>query len=128
AIIFHLLCGRPPFVGNSVMALLKKQIEDPVPPLRSFRPDAPAALERFVGRLMQKEPDARFPDAGAALAELDRIRAQVERMDRAPTPSRRAALGPLERGGSLRGSDLQARGAAPQVRGARDRAAGRRYG
>src|SRR5205085_1230731 len=51
-ILFECLAGQPPFVGDSVVAVLARVLLEDAPPLRSLRPDLPRELESLVGRLL----------------------------------------------------------------------------
>ncbi|HZQ35023.1 MAG TPA: serine/threonine-protein kinase [Dehalococcoidia bacterium] len=64
---YHLLAGRPPFVGDTAH-VLHAQVYDPPPPLAGVRPDLPPALCAAVEAALAKSPDARPPSAAAFLA------------------------------------------------------------
>ena len=70
---YHLLSGSPPFRAATAFALAYKHLNENAPPLQDLRPDLPPSLIKVVHRLMLKDPDERFPDARAVLAELKRI-------------------------------------------------------
>ena len=73
-IAFELLVGRTPFHDtDEPMAVLLKQINDPVPPVVSLVPDAGRDLSDWVERLLEKDPELRTGSAAAALDELDEI-------------------------------------------------------
>jgi uncharacterized RDD family membrane protein YckC len=61
ATLFHLLTGRPPFVGDAT-AVVAQIASDPPPPIRSLRHDVPETLDRIVCRALEKRPDRRFQD------------------------------------------------------------------
>ena len=65
-ILFELLAGRPPFVSESLPELALQVVTEPAPPLRSFRPDAPAGIENVIFRCLEKDRRARYRN----LAEL----------------------------------------------------------
>ncbi len=71
ACLFHLVTGKPPFSAASIVALLRKHIDERPPSLQSRRPDAPAWLDAWISRCMRKEPADRFADAAVAIAALD---------------------------------------------------------
>jgi Protein kinase domain len=74
AIAFELLVGQAPFAETEEpMAILMRQINDPIPPVRSLVPDVDAELSDWVGRLLEKDPQARTPSAAAAADTLDEI-------------------------------------------------------
>ncbi|MFP2913242.1 serine/threonine-protein kinase, partial [Pyxidicoccus sp. 3LFB2] len=67
-VYFELLCGRPPFVGDTA-AVLQAHVSRRPPSLKELAPwPVPASLEALVLRLLAKDPEERFPNA-AALAE-----------------------------------------------------------
>jgi serine/threonine-protein kinase len=83
ATLHELLAGAPPFAGHGV-AVLKKHIADPPPPVRARAPDVPPRLEALVLRLLSKEPAARG-SAVEVVAELEAIaRDQVGARGRGP--------------------------------------------
>jgi eukaryotic-like serine/threonine-protein kinase len=55
-IAFELGCQRSVFIANSWDLLRQKHIKDNPPNLRSFVPDASAALDRLVARMLEKNP------------------------------------------------------------------------
>jgi TolB-like protein/Tfp pilus assembly protein PilF len=59
-VVYEMLGGTPPFTGPTSRAVLARQINDPVPPLASVRPDVPEAVARAVERALAKYPADRF--------------------------------------------------------------------
>ncbi|MBC7817104.1 MAG: serine/threonine protein kinase [Planctomycetaceae bacterium] len=70
ATFYHLLAGRPPFRGDTALAVAYHQVHTPPPSLVDSRPDVSTALSRLIQRLLAKQPDERFPSAQAVLQEL----------------------------------------------------------
>lgn len=68
--LYEMLGGMPPFTGATRAAVLARQIAEPVPPLRTLRPDLPAGIERAVGRALAKQPEQRYASAGEFAAAL----------------------------------------------------------
>jgi serine/threonine protein kinase len=62
-VMFEMLAGRPPFVGPTAVSIAMQHASANPPPLRQFNPTIPAALEKFVHRILQKEPEDRFSSA-----------------------------------------------------------------
>jgi serine/threonine-protein kinase len=57
---YYLLTGQPPFPGTSLMQkILQHQQEEP-PPVRTLRPDIPEELEAILGKMLAKQPEARY--------------------------------------------------------------------
>lgn len=67
AIFFEALSGDPPFRGDSEWEVLKKHETAPV----VYPATVPADLRPFLDRALHKDPDLRFPDAGAMLRAFD---------------------------------------------------------
>jgi serine/threonine protein kinase len=63
-VLFELITGREPFQAETPMALLLKHITEPVPSVRSFRPDVPAGVEDVINRSTAKDPNNRYSSAG----------------------------------------------------------------
>lgn len=58
--IFHMLAGRPPFLGESPLAIAMQHVQASVPELTGLRDGLPASLNKLVSRLLEKSPDDRF--------------------------------------------------------------------
>ncbi len=69
ATLFYLLTGRPPFVANGRDGTMRAHLEQPVPDLRTFRPDLPDGLAQAVARTMDKDPGKRF----ASMEQFSRL-------------------------------------------------------
>jgi serine/threonine protein kinase len=62
--IFELLAGRTPFVGDSYKDIAWKHLHEPLPSLHTVAPDVPIALERVINRALHRDPAHRFSTAG----------------------------------------------------------------
>jgi serine/threonine-protein kinase len=72
-LMYELLAGRRPFESSSLTGVLTAHItERPKPPI-DIRPDIGRELNAIVLRCLEKQPAARYADAGALLADLDRV-------------------------------------------------------
>ena len=92
---YQMLTGEPPFTANSTPALLIKQISEEPPPLRDRVPHCPADLASIVMRMLEKDPDNRFDDAGAVVQALDLREVHVSSVRApasVPAPAMRTAL------------------------------------
>ncbi|MEQ1906591.1 MAG: serine/threonine-protein kinase, partial [Pirellulaceae bacterium] len=71
---YHMLAGKPPFEGDTPLAValqhLNKQAED----MALIRPDVSSELCKVVHKLMAKKPEDRFQSASDFLRELRKIR------------------------------------------------------
>jgi eukaryotic-like serine/threonine-protein kinase len=62
-VLYEMLAGRPPFSGDTPVALALAHREAPVPPLRERAPQVSAAVAAVVERALAKDPGARFAGA-----------------------------------------------------------------
>jgi eukaryotic-like serine/threonine-protein kinase len=73
-VIYELLAGRPPFTGESPVAIAWKQVnENPVPP-SSINHDVPPALDAVVMKALSKNPANRYQAAEELAQDLERLR------------------------------------------------------
>jgi eukaryotic-like serine/threonine-protein kinase len=70
AVLYHALTGRPPFRGDTPIAVGLAHCQDPVTPPRQLRPDIPAAWDSVIVRALEKTPAARFANVQALQAAL----------------------------------------------------------
>jgi len=73
ATYYVLLTGRPAFDGTGDRAIMKQQVQAPVPDPRQYRPSLPPAVFRFFEKAMAKEPADRYAVAEDFIAALDRL-------------------------------------------------------
>src|SRR5256885_751818 len=71
AILFSLLTGRPPFLGEHALAVVKQASEKPAPKLRSLVPSADRDLETICAKCLEREPQARYQSAADLANDLE---------------------------------------------------------
>ena len=71
-VLYEMLCGRPPFTGDTDMAVGIQHLSSRPAQPRSVRPDVPWALEAIVLKALEKSPDDRFPTAASMQQALER--------------------------------------------------------
>jgi len=72
AILYYLLTGRPPAMGESLSETLRAVVAcEPVPP-RQLRPALPRDLETLTLKCLEKEPARRYASAQEVAEELSR--------------------------------------------------------
>jgi serine/threonine-protein kinase len=69
-VLYELLAGRPPFVSELPIAVMRMHLEERPVPIRHVRSDLPNGLPELVDQLLEKQRDARPPDAGYVLRRL----------------------------------------------------------
>ncbi|MDQ6623489.1 MAG: protein kinase [Verrucomicrobiota bacterium] len=72
ATLFNLLAGRPPFVGDNALSVIRQAAEKEAPRLRALRPDIDRDLETIVARALERDPKARYLSAGDLAEDLER--------------------------------------------------------
>ena len=87
-LMYELLTGRPPFTGDSPVAIAYQHVrENPVPPSR-LDPDMPPWADAIVLRAMAKSPNDRYQSAAEMQADIQRAASGVQVAAMAPPPTR----------------------------------------
>ncbi|MDQ2659412.1 MAG: protein kinase, partial [Verrucomicrobiota bacterium] len=71
AILFDLLTGQPPFLGEHALAVIRQAAEKPAPKLRSIAPSLDRDLETICARCLEREPAARYRSASDLADDLE---------------------------------------------------------
>ncbi len=69
-ILFELLTGRPPFLGDTMPQLCGMILQEPPPFPRQFRPDLPEGLQTAILRCLEKDRARRFANVAELAAAL----------------------------------------------------------
>jgi serine/threonine protein kinase/WD40 repeat protein/DNA-binding SARP family transcriptional activator len=72
-VLFEMLGGRHPFPEPSPQALIEKQLSEPLPSIRTLRPDLAPGIDDVLAMATAKDPADRFPDPAAMTAELRKV-------------------------------------------------------
>jgi hypothetical protein len=95
AVLFEMLTGRPPFLGDDLVQVVTAHAMKPPPDPRQLRPELelPEPVVALVLRGLAKRQDDRFASAEAYLEEVEQVLAgaQVEAAVPGPAPSAVAA-------------------------------------
>src|SRR5207302_9726714 len=73
AILFELLTGRPPSLGEHAVAILRQAAEHEAPKLRPVVPKVSCDLETICARCVERDPNLRYQYAAALADDLDRV-------------------------------------------------------
>jgi len=71
--MYETLAGRRPFESSSLTGVLTAHITEKARPPVELRPEIPAPLNAIIMRCLEKDPKARFANAGDLLHALDKL-------------------------------------------------------
>jgi tetratricopeptide (TPR) repeat protein len=96
AMLYEMVTGRPPFVGDDVYGIIGQQINTPPVSPSWHRPEITPALEALILQLLEKDPQRRPASAAHVRQALESIEAGT--ISQAPSPEAPAVTGsPLYR-------------------------------
>jgi len=75
AMLYEMVTGRPPFVGDDSVAIIGQHINTPPVSPTWHRADLPPALETLILQLLEKDPEKRPASAAVVLQALEAIEA-----------------------------------------------------
>ncbi|WP_218024486.1 Stk1 family PASTA domain-containing Ser/Thr kinase [Nocardia lijiangensis] len=76
-LIFEMLTGRVPFIGDTSLSVAYQRIENDVPSPSQFIAGVPPEFDELIARATNREPAHRFADANEMAAELRSIAAAL---------------------------------------------------
>ncbi|MDQ6748683.1 MAG: serine/threonine protein kinase, partial [Candidatus Dormibacteraeota bacterium] len=71
AILFEFLTGRPPFMADNPMAIMRAHVSEPVPDPRKVNKKLPKQATKLMQKALAKDPAARFQSADEMLTALE---------------------------------------------------------
>ena len=77
-VLFEMITGEKPFAGDTPIQIAYMHVNEKIPLLSSKIKGVPAALDELVAKATSTDPDERPRDAGAFLAELNRVRDEID--------------------------------------------------
>ena len=90
AVAFRALAGRLPFEGHSAGMIIALKLDRPAPSLSEVTGERwPSGIERFLERVLQRDPELRFASAEEALGEWRGTLPQGVMRRTAPPPERK---------------------------------------
>jgi len=72
-VLYEMLAGRPPFVGDSPLAVSSQHVHGTVAPLAQVNPAVPADLDAIVMKALAKNPAGRYATADDLRSDLLRF-------------------------------------------------------
>jgi len=86
-VLYELVTGRTPFKADTPMAVMIKQIKDPLPRPSMFSPEVPDDLERVLFKVLAKDPAERYPDMNSFIAALTALQQSAATLQAPIKPS-----------------------------------------
>lgn len=90
-ILYEMLTGSPPFRAETPIATAVKHVNEPVSPPTRANPAVSETMSAIVMRLLAKNPEDRYVDAGELIEDIER----VERVRDSLLPLAAGRAGPL---------------------------------
>ncbi len=78
AVFYELLTGQLPFKASNEAEILFAIINNEPPKLSKLRDDVPELVEAVVARMLEKDPELRYPTCGDVISDLKGIRKEME--------------------------------------------------
>ncbi|NGN63927.1 Stk1 family PASTA domain-containing Ser/Thr kinase [Streptomyces sp. A7024] len=92
-LIYELLTNRPPFVGDSPVAVAYQHVREEAQPPSVYDPEITPEMDAIVMKALTKDPDYRYQSADEMRADIDAC------LDGAPVAAATAAMGAVGYGG-----------------------------
>lgn len=67
---YQMLAGRPPFLGDTALAVAVQHLKSEPERLENLRPDLPLGLCRIIHKMLAKDPAGRYANGAELLREL----------------------------------------------------------
>ena len=77
-VLYEMATGKLPFLGQSALDTMHAIAFGQTEPISAIRSDLPWSLQGVVDRCLRKDPDQRYQSLTDAVADLRRVRRQVE--------------------------------------------------
>lgn len=83
-ILYEMITGRKPFVGDTPMSVIIKQISEPLPSPRQYVSGLPENVEKILAMSLAKSLDERYSNASEFSEALERIQIKSVRIPTQP--------------------------------------------
>ncbi len=73
-VLFEMVCGKPPFMGENPLSIAYKQVHENPPLLSKLKKNVNPRLELIVAKCLKKNKEERYKDATELLKDMDSIK------------------------------------------------------
>ncbi|SFI35653.1 serine/threonine-protein kinase [Planctomicrobium piriforme] len=70
---YHMFAGVPPFQGENAVSVAVKHLHEAPPAISEVRPDLPPAVCQMIDKMIAKQPDKRYSDAGVIVNDVRKL-------------------------------------------------------
>ena len=83
-VLYEMVAGRKPYIADTPMAVVLKQMTDPLPRPTEFVPDLPEGVEHILLKALAKEPENRYPEMNSMIAAMENVLAKAQTVLKVP--------------------------------------------
>jgi serine/threonine-protein kinase len=91
-VMYEMVTGRLPFAGDYEQAIVYRILNEEPEPITSLRSNVPMELERIVKKAMEKDRSIRYQTSGDLMADLRRLKKELESRVTEEAPTRKVSL------------------------------------
>ena len=104
-VLYEMITGKAPFAGDSIPETFAKLMEHEPEPIRTYVSGVPDAMVWIISRMLEKEPEDRYPSVREAADDLKALSASLsgslfERSQQRISENRTAVMQQTTRGGA----------------------------
>ena len=77
-LLYELITGRPPFLGDTPVAIAYQHVSADFIPVSELNPDLPMGIDAILSGALSKDPLARYQNAREMLDDINRLRGAEE--------------------------------------------------
>jgi serine/threonine protein kinase len=86
---YHLLAGEPPFHDDSPKAILRAQLEQPIPNISEKISHIPNKVDEFIHSMLAKNPAWRFANMDEVLSDIAQVKAACSSLAKYAAPTQK---------------------------------------
>lgn len=80
-VFYEMVTGRKPYIADTPMAVVLKQMTDPLPSPTGFIPDLPEGVEHILLKALAKEPENRYEDMNALIEAMEGVLSETQMVE-----------------------------------------------